>query len=356
MASPVVNSHNSWDPLEEVWLGDVYPASWYDHLAPEVRDVFVTITEKTQADLNVIQKKLESFGITVRRPVYDSIDDRLWQRADGEYCLSKPEITPRDRFAVIGQYLYTPPLDAVDMRPWSCHLQSYGRDSLRETPTMHVSGANIARVGKDLYFDVVYANKIPDSPQEQKKFTEPYVNEFPRHRLHFLDNGGHVDACFSLLCPGVILCNTYFEDYARTFPRWNLIKRSAPEFHSNRIAYRPSQSPHGNQKWWLEGTQFPKAFNEHVIRHALDWVGDFTETYFEVNCLSVDTKNVLVLGEHELLFRELENFGITAHPLPFRCRTFWDGGLHCLTLDIRRKGDQQDYFPERSPQTPVFYM
>ena len=23
---------------------------------------------------------------------------------------------------------------------------------------------------------------------------------------------------------------------------------------------------------------------------------------------------------------------------------FWDGGLHCITLDLYREGEQQDYF------------
>ena len=75
----MVNSHDSWSKLQEVWLGDVYPASWYDHLAPEVRDCFHEITEKTKQDLEKIQKKLESFGVKVRRPIYNNIDDFLGQ-------------------------------------------------------------------------------------------------------------------------------------------------------------------------------------------------------------------------------------------------------------------------------------
>ena len=89
-------------------------------------------------------------------------------------------------------------------------------------------------------------------------------------------------------------------------------------------------------------------FNNHVIKHAQDWVGDYTETYFEVNCLVIDEKNVLMLGENEGVFRELERHGITAHSLPFRTRTFWDGGLHCITLDIRRQDSMIDLFPERT--------
>jgi len=44
---PLINSHNSWSRLEEVWLGDVYPATWYDHLDSQVRDVFHQLTEIT---------------------------------------------------------------------------------------------------------------------------------------------------------------------------------------------------------------------------------------------------------------------------------------------------------------------
>jgi len=27
-----------------------------------------------------------------------------------------------------------------------------------------------------------------------------------------------------------------------------------------------------------------------------------------------------------------------------RHRYFWDGGLHCFTLDLRRKGHRENYF------------
>ena len=92
----------------------------------------------------------------------------------------------------------------------------------------------------------------------------------------------------------------------------------------------------------------------NIIKPALDWVGNYTETYFEVNCLVIDEKNVLMLGENDRVFRALERHGITAHSLPFRTRTFWDGGLHCLTLDIRRQDNMIDLFPDRD-QTLYLY-
>jgi hypothetical protein len=43
----------------------------------------------------------------------------------------------------------------------------------------------------------------------------------------------------------------------------------------------------------------------------------------------------------------LESIGITMHFFDFRTRSFWDGGWHCLTLDIQRDDTKNDLFPER---------
>lgn len=369
---PVVNAHNGWSRLEEVWLGDVYPAHWYDHLEPQVRDVFYHITEITKQDLTAIENKLKEFGVIVRRPCYDNIENHIQPiggdfgpNSNGspvpEYQLIKPEITPRDYYAVIGNTFF--------MRnhqwhrgPWQQALNEYrARGAVIDTRGhgrwFTISGANIVRAGRDLYIDTHYQQLSQGSTQdmERQEFNGIYANTFKDYRVHFLNNGGHVDACFACLKPGLILCNEYFQDYDRTFPGWQLIKRFDPEFHTFNLKYPPKDSPIGNQKWWLAGVTLPKAFNDHVIQHALDWVGDFTETYFEVNSLSIDENNLLVMGEHEPLFRELERQGITVHSVPFRTRTFWDGGLHCLTLDIRRQSKIEDYFPQRGDTSPVFY-
>ena len=56
MTLPRINSFTNWGRLEEVWLGDCYPAHFYDHLESEVRDTFYEITQTTQEDLAVIQR------------------------------------------------------------------------------------------------------------------------------------------------------------------------------------------------------------------------------------------------------------------------------------------------------------
>jgi hypothetical protein len=349
MILPRVNSFTNWGRLEEVWLGDCYPAHFYDHLESEVRDIFYEITEKTQEDLTIIHRRLEEFGIQVRRPCYDRIEDFIepaHHRSAGQLC--KPMITPRDHFLVFGNTLYGP---AWFHRPWANVIAEYSQDPAscvvdpdKVDSAQRVCGANTVRAGRDLYLDNRFAKR------GNNVNTQYLLDTFKDYRLHLLDNGGHVDGCFAVLKPGVLLTSKYFSDYDRTFPGWECINIQEPEFSKHFVPGR--KVPNTNGKWWMPGIVESAKFNKHVIAHARDWIGDYTETYFEVNCLVIDEKNVFMLGENEGVFRELERHGITAHSLPFRTRTFWDGGLHCLTLDIRRQDSMVDLFPER---TEKFY-
>lgn len=354
-----VCSHDGWSALAELWLGDVYPCSWYDHLDSQVRDVFYEITEKTQQDLDAIQRKIESFGVVVRRPVYENIEQYLL--GSERDLLIKPQITPRDTFAVIGSRLLTPPADYHDLLPWQHVIDEYRSmgntvDHRIHNKHFHLNGANIIRAGKDVFVDSVGIDSdFSSSADAAAEFKEVFGNEFAQNRMHFLTNGGHMDGCMAVLRPGVIICNRYFDDYARTFPDWQLFQCWSPEYSNHRRQPRSGSGAYGNNQWFLEDIKFPRAFNQYVIEHALDWVGDYTESFFEVNCLSIDENNVLFLGENETLFRDLEQIGITAHVVNFRCRTFWDSGLHCLTLDISRKGTCADYFPQRGDQTTWIY-
>jgi hypothetical protein len=351
----IVNSYNNWDPLEEVWLGDVYPTSWYDHLPSEVQDCFQELTERTKQDLDFIEKKLQSLGVTVCRPNYRNIDDYI-NPATGQ--LDKPEICPRDNYVTIGETLYAKKYHGVT-NPWQKHIDRYEQsgakvDYMLARDGMCLSGANTVRAGRDLYFDLVWLIDPVKKSQGQRStqslvdfYQKNFAEKFADRRVHILFNGGHVDACFSLLKPGVILGSRYFEDYATTFPGWQLINVTEPQFAQHNKHPREDM-PGFNGKWWIPDVSHSGAFNDHIIKHAQTWIGNYTETFFEVNCLVVDEHNVVIPGENEAVFRALEKLGITAHAVPFRTRTFWDGGMHCITVDIRRRGGMQDYFPERN--------
>ena len=331
-------------------MGDCYPAHFYDHLESEIRDVFYEITEKTQQDLNIIQRKLQEFDVVVQRPRYDRVDNFLTFNDS----LTKPEICPRDLYLASGNQLIGTDYHGV----WAHARDQYRTDPgsvvLDSIPAEHlgpVCGANTVRVGRDIYLDLFH-NYDRQSTLEQRiqEYQQQVAPHFEDYRVHLLFNGGHVDGCFAVARPGLLITSRYYNDYDRTFPNWQHINIASPAFSSHQLQTGPSY----NGRWWDSGSTINAAFNDHIIKHALDWVGNYTETYFEVNCLVIDEKNILMLGENEAVFRELERQGITAHSLPFRTRTFWDGGLHCLTVDIRRQDSCIDLFPSRD-QTLYLY-
>lgn len=327
---PVINSHDSWSPLQEVWLGDVYPESWYDHLEPAVRDVFQELTAITKQDLLEIQLRLESLGIVVQRPRYQNIDDFLVQGN-----LIKPQICPRDTYCVIGNTLLTP----WNETPGWQHLYSHYRHDLRarvEVGTNNViNGANVVRVGRDIIID-------------RDIFDFEYDQRFHQYRVTVVANGGHLDGCFAILKPGLILANHYFNDYERTFPGWEIIQLDDPTYRAAPSTGYQQPYPVYNGKFWNTSVGTNRSFNQHIIDHALDWVGCYTETFFELNCLVLDPGNVMMLAHNDRLAETLSRHGIQVHWVPFRTRSFWDGAMHCLTVDIRRDSEIKDYFPQRS--------
>jgi hypothetical protein len=354
----VVNSFNNWSPLEEVWLGDVYPASWYDHLESEVRDCFYELTQRTQEDLAVIQRTLENLGVTVCRPTYSCIDDYI---SEYDNQLIKPEICPRDEYLTVGQTLFAKKYNNAP-NPWQQHIDRYQAQGaniqhLLISDRMCLNGANAVRAGQDIYFDLVWSADVGGHDSDNldllvQHYQEHFATHFKDFRVHILFNGGHVDACFSLLKPGAILGSRYYTDYEKTFPGWHLINVAEPAFAEH---LRPWSSPAHNGKWYIPEMEPSRSFNKHIIEHAKTWVGNYTETFFEVNCLVIDEKNVVIPGENPAVFEALQKLGITAHPVPFRTRTFWDGGMHCITVDIRRRGGLTDHFADRGPAGLTVY-
>jgi hypothetical protein len=137
---------------------------------------------------------------------------------------------------------------------------------------------------------------------------------------------------------GLLLTTRYWDNYNTTFPGWKKIELRDPTYSGTKWG-----NPNG-QRWLLPNLNVPPQLNQYLEDYCKDWIGNYTETYFEVNVLMIDEKNMLCMGTHDEVFRDLEKEGINCHVIPFRTRGFWDGGLHCITLDIRRQAVMKDYF------------
>jgi hypothetical protein len=371
--------YQHWDPLKVCIVGRSYPPEFYSWIkVPHVRALFERIAIETEEDFQNIIQKLTEFGVTVVRP---DLPENAY--IGGKYL--PPPMTPRDSMIMIGETFYKgyqhdikKAYTSVKDQTWpECNsyeefltLPQYIQDECNDfhhfaeyrkfyssydkifdliaqqgnkiTHRPDISkapGAYITRIGKDLYFGTETYN------QDQKSLQNIINAEFTNTRNHIVNTGGHSDATYCPVCPGLIISLTDVPTYKDTFPDWEVV-------------YLPGQSwnmvkpfldlKHKNKgKWWIPGFEQDQAVVDTVETWLGHWTGYVEETVFDVNMLIIDPKNVMVFNYNKQVFDALERHGITPHVIPFRHRYFWDGGVHCVTSDLHREGVMQDYFPNR---------
>lgn len=329
----MINSNFGFTPLKEVWLGDCYPESYYDHLPNEIADPFRQITQWTKEDTGKLQKFLEDREIVVRRPVFTSIDNHVTNVGH----LERPPVTPRDHYLVLDKTLYSlhNKLKIDPWNHWLTHYKSQGFDvqSPKDLPINCLCPPALVRVGKDLYLD-------KDSHPHVWGFICQWMVETSQdYRINICSTSGHSDGVFCPVASGVIASSHYKSDYSQSFPEWEVFK----------IPSRLNNFTHHHKDWWIKNNDINNnySFSQHIQTQAKNWVGNFKETVFEVNMLVLDEKNVVAMKDYPLLTEWLDKRGITVHFFDLRTRSFWDGGWHCFTLDICREDTKDDLFPGR---------
>jgi len=58
----------------------------------------------------------------------------------------------------------------------------------------------------------------------------------------------------------------------------------------------------------------------------------------------VDEAHCILPTKHPALIRFLEDNKINPIVCELRHKEFWDNGLHCMTQDLYREGNQENYF------------
>ena len=94
----------------------------------------------------------------------------------------------------------------------------------------------------------------------------------------------------------------------------------------------------------MPGEEKNNEFSEFVETWLTEWVGYVEETVFDVNVHMVNSETVIVNSYNKELFSYFETHKIQPILAPFRHRHIWDGGVHCMTLDLYREGECNDYF------------
>jgi len=81
----------------------------------------------------------------------------------------------------------------------------------------------------------------------------------------------------------------------------------------------------------------PEPFpNKDPIKAASKWIA--------MNVLMLDEERVVVEKSQEPMIKAFKKWGFKPIPVSFENYYPFLGGLHCATLDVRRRGELQSYF------------
>mgnify|MGYP001173005733 CR=1 FL=1 len=202
----------------------------------------------------------------------------------------------------------------------------------------YVNTASMTRIGKDLFFSSM--NIVNEFNKEE--FSRKWKKLFPDYNVHPVTVTGHSDACFCPVKPGLIISLEGMNIYEDTFPDWEVVHLPGQSWTKVRPFLELKKRNKG--KWWIPGEENNDELTDYVEKWLSDWVTYVEETVFDVNMLVIDEHNVICNGYNKQVFDAFERYNITPHIVNFRHRYFWDGGLHCITSDIAREGEQKNLF------------
>jgi glycine amidinotransferase len=348
---PVVCSHNEWDPLEEIIVGTARGAV-RPSVAPSRPDT--TSQRAPQEEIDRAERQLDGFaallegeGVVVRRPQPLEHARRV-QTPDFVADWGRAQTCPRDVLLVVGDEIIEATMS--DRARYFEHLayrpliRDYFRQGARWTAApkpsmadeMYVPGfeeasrpydltthpnltetepcfdaACFARCGRDIFWQ-------PDLVSNQ--FGADWLQRHlgPTYRIHRIEFAQrkpiHIDATMVPLRPGLVLEN----------PERRARHDGMEIFRANGwqvLAPVPSARPKRKHRPW----------------EVSEWIS--------MNILCLDERTVVVEAAEEPFADQLKGLGFDVIPCPFDAVYAFGGSFHCCTIDIRRRGTLQSYFP-----------
>lgn len=346
----------NWDPLEEVIVGNCnteIPTDW--NIEPEARPLINQILQETKEDLDNLAEILEGLNVTVHRPVPNRFPERIELPTFSVLYATNP-IVPRDQYLAYGDTIYQTYTSMPDRYFDSYNyyeifksLYDEGYNWISQPPPLikNFQGKKWFVDGPTIYGEN-YKNKVLWHAATMFKCGDALITnnagpgsqaglEWMRRNIDariipnddtIVNNWGHIDHGFYMINDDTVLCMdvTWVPQCLRNK---NIIDLSGK---FERFPYQD----------FIRQTKGIRA-KDHVSLEWLnvwlqEWKGYAQEVAFETNVLVVDPHNIVCSANQPEVFELLSKIGVTCHVSPIRHNLFWEAGIHCLTLDLKRKG------------------
>lgn len=380
--------YQHWDPLEVCIVGKTYGPEFYSWIKDtKTRTRFEKLAQETEEDYQGLIRLLTSrFGVKVHRPEFPDNLEELY--IDSKWV--QPPTAPRDYFLMIQDRFWVPevpnashawsvfyrqnkPSHCPDyVRPedfyesWPNYAQEIKEKFARfcETDQRHldsklkfydhifqdirsqgneivytdldfINGCFVSRIGENLFF-------ATQTYHDNKQAILDQVNQlFPDTVNRVVNSGGHGDAVYCPVTPGLIISLNDVPTYADTFPDWEVVYLPPSNYaHMREFEFSMKRN---KGRWFMPGFEQDPNLQNMVDHYFDEWVGQVSETVFDVNILIVDPKNIVVSTHNDQVEKACAQHGIEVHVVPFRHKYFWDCGMHCVTNDLSRRGHRQRF-------------
>ncbi len=373
------NIWNKWDPLKVCMLGNNYAPEFFNGIPDKAGDPLKRICEETLEDLEGFKETLQQFGVKVIQPKLDNKERFL----DNPKRYPRGPLQPRDTQLVLGNECYITGPDhssikktlneystVIDLRksktPIPMSKEQYSVIAGDDYPSYEQFIKN--RTDKNYFKTFVWDELIKEynnwielssatsfmlgtrlyvgGDREQLSYMPVFKKlhkEFEKFETIGVPLEGHTDGNFHPIKPGAILSLLDVQNYTETFPGWDVCYCVGESWHKVKGWLDLKNKNHG--KWYLAGEEGNDVFIDFVETWLTKWVGYVEETVFDVNVLMIDEHHCCVSNQkNQKVNTFLKKHNVEPVYIPWRHRYFWDGGLHCITLDLYREGKQKDYF------------
>jgi len=344
----LVSVHNEWDPLEEMIVGTadgaqvpradlgVFALDYREHHGSPAEmpsgPYAQRVIEEANEDLERFVEVLRDAGVVVRRPaktdhtrVFGTPD---WS-IDGEfnYC-------PRDVLLAVGRTIIETPMTLRSRMfetfaykdllleyfesgaNWISAPKPRLRDEIYDLdcgdgPALRdlepvFDAANVLRVGRDILYQVSSSGNMLGC----RWLARVLGDDYRVHPVRDVYMGTHLDTTIALIRPGLVVIS--------------------PE------RMRPDQVPAPLAGWDV-------IWCPEMVDTGYAWDYPRASIWQGMNLIMIDPGTAVVNELQRPLIRELERAGVDVVALPMRQARTLSGGFHCVSLDVRRRGELEDY-------------